>query len=222
MVEDEIEITARRITGYAASILEAHALGHGPGTVDEPWTQQYQERAVEIYEMTLPWSYLQPLGERFTHVARNMTANGAPDGLTDDWLMVIDYLRNAGDVLTRRAPSTSTTPMGAIDRATPGVMSFHLLAEIVSDAGARRLQRAAEQVAAAAAAAKSDNPLTREELVVLRHLVAGDRVADVATNNGYSERSLYRMLSDIWSRIGASSRAEGIAIIVANGWLSQE
>ena len=50
-------------------------------------------------------------------------------------------------------------------------------------------------------------------------IIDGDRTLDIAADDGYSERSLYRALSELWERLGVDNRLEAIALVTDNGWL---
>ena len=224
---ETVRTFAKRIEGYAESILEAHQLGHGPGDTEQLWTRQYQEKAVHIYALTLPWSYQIELANQFNATARFMINNGSPGQATGDWIIVVEYLRTAAETTYAYAPET-TRPASRthIGGKTPGALRFELLAEIASTAGAQELRDAGRSVQATLDRAPEPfrlrSPLSIEEVAILRRLAAGERIADISSHLGYSERSLYRRLNDIWTRLGVSNRAEGITIAVSNGWLPNE
>jgi DNA-binding NarL/FixJ family response regulator len=50
----------------------------------------------------------------------------------------------------------------------------------------------------------------------LRRLAASSTVASLARTAGYSEREMYRLLSSLYTRLGASSRTE--ALLIASRW----
>lgn len=106
---------------------------------------------------------------------------------------------------------------GLADR-TPSVMSFGLLAEIVSAQGIERLGQAAAAVERFCDDL-APNPLSAAEADILRQLADGRRVVDIAEEAGYSARSLQRRLKKTWSRLKVTNRTEGIAKAVKNGWL---
>ena len=45
------------------------------------------------------------------------------------------------------------------------------------------------------------------------------RTIDIAVEIGYSERSLYRALHELWERLGVDTRTEAIALAFKNGWI---
>lgn len=220
---ERVGLAARRIFFYAESIEQAHSLGLGPGSHDELWSMDFHRAAVWIYEETLPWAYLVPLARGFCDIAALMGEHTVPTSAPHHWRTVAEYLHNAGTVLLGHAPPEATAMPPAEDLAdrTPAVMRFDALAQMASAEGARTLRLAADDVASsietAVGSARPD--LSDEELSVLRSLATGRRMVEIAEEHGLSERSLYRMLRDIWRTLGATSRMEGMAIAIREGLL---
>ncbi len=230
IADDDVRLADDRIVGFSQSVKEAHELHHGPGPIDEPWQRKFHEKAVQIYTMTIPWDYLVDLATRLCATAQYMTARGTQPEIAGDWIIVADYLRNASDAILAYAPEdlVAVATPGPIHSSTPSVMPYALLAELVSADGIARLETAGQAVSdrigdgqSAPVPATAENPLDEDDAYLLRRIVAGDRVADISVDLGYSERSLYRQLNEIWERIGVSSRAEGIAKATARGWLGR-
>jgi DNA-binding NarL/FixJ family response regulator len=63
-----------------------------------------------------------------------------------------------------------------------------------------------------------DRPSDRD-IEWLGALSKGTPVAELARSAGYSERAMYRLLSDLYARIGARNRTEAIVKALQNGWL---
>jgi DNA-binding NarL/FixJ family response regulator len=61
--------------------------------------------------------------------------------------------------------------------------------------------------------------LTDDEQAWLRRLAAGGTVAGLARGCGYSEREMYRRLSDMYSRLGARTRTEALLLAERFGLL---
>jgi DNA-binding NarL/FixJ family response regulator len=61
--------------------------------------------------------------------------------------------------------------------------------------------------------------LTDVEQAWLRRLAAGGTVAGLARGCGYSEREMYRRLSDMYSRLGARTRTEALLLAERFGLL---
>ncbi len=53
----------------------------------------------------------------------------------------------------------------------------------------------------------------------LRHLARGDSVATVAARAGYSERMMFRLLRDLYTKIGAANRTEAMIRACDEGWV---
>ena len=58
-----------------------------------------------------------------------------------------------------------------------------------------------------------------QEIGWLRELASGTTVAQLANRAGYSERAMYRLLRDLYLRIGARNRTEALMRAQARGWL---
>jgi DNA-binding NarL/FixJ family response regulator len=61
--------------------------------------------------------------------------------------------------------------------------------------------------------------LSAEHLSWLRRLAAGSTVAQLASEAGYSERAMFRLLQAIYRKLGARSRLEAILRAQELGWL---
>jgi DNA-binding NarL/FixJ family response regulator len=62
-------------------------------------------------------------------------------------------------------------------------------------------------------------PLSDEEITWLRQLADGSTVASLADRVGYSERMMYRLLSKLYTRIGAANRTRAIMLARDRGWV---
>jgi DNA-binding NarL/FixJ family response regulator len=69
------------------------------------------------------------------------------------------------------------------------------------------------------AAASADRPPSADELSWLRQLARGDTVADVAGRSGYSERMMFRLLRDLYARLGKRNRTAALIHAQEQGWL---
>jgi DNA-binding NarL/FixJ family response regulator len=58
-----------------------------------------------------------------------------------------------------------------------------------------------------------------QELQWLRQLARGATVGRLANDSGYSERAMYRLLGDLYRRIGARNRTEALLQASQRGWL---
>ncbi|MFE0146131.1 hypothetical protein ACFWY5_03255 [Nonomuraea sp. NPDC059007] len=61
--------------------------------------------------------------------------------------------------------------------------------------------------------------LSKEQIAWLRRLSDGWTVARLATEAGYSERAMYRLLKTLYQQIGANSRFEAMLLAHEEGWL---
>lgn len=60
------------------------------------------------------------------------------------------------------------------------------------------------------------------EMQWLRELASGVTVARLASQAGYSERAMYRLLNGIYDRLGVTTRTEALIKANAYGWLGTE
>lgn len=68
--------------------------------------------------------------------------------------------------------------------------------------------------------APSDDRPSAQEREWLRGLSRGMTVGRLAADAGYSERMMFRLLRDLYTRIGAHGRADALVRAQAKGWLS--
>lgn len=69
------------------------------------------------------------------------------------------------------------------------------------------------------AAEVPDRPLSDKEVDWLRWLAEGATVASVADRVGYSERMMFRLLADVYARLGVEGRTRAIMLARDNDWL---
>jgi DNA-binding NarL/FixJ family response regulator len=62
--------------------------------------------------------------------------------------------------------------------------------------------------------------LSETERAWLRRLAAGGTVAGLARDCAYSEREMYRRLSDLYTRLGGRTRTEALLLAERHGLLS--
>lgn len=63
-----------------------------------------------------------------------------------------------------------------------------------------------------------EQPSTRE-ISWLRDLANGTSVARIADNAGYSERMMFRLLRDLYTRLGARNRTEALILAKEHDWI---
>jgi DNA-binding NarL/FixJ family response regulator len=64
-----------------------------------------------------------------------------------------------------------------------------------------------------------DNVPSPQEIGWLRELAFGTTVARLADRAGYSERAMFRLLRDLYARIGVRNRTEALMRAQEHGWL---
>jgi DNA-binding NarL/FixJ family response regulator len=64
-----------------------------------------------------------------------------------------------------------------------------------------------------------ETTLDERELSWLRLLAGGGTVAAVAASAGYSERMMFRLLRDLYARLGVGSRTEAMLLARERGWV---
>ena len=89
------------------------------------------------------------------------------------------------------------------------MIRFDALAKLTTSDGARRLQQAAVAVRQHMEA-PVPKTLDERELKLLNGLANGETIACLATEMGYSERSIYRALANLWKKLGVPGRKQGV------------
>lgn len=221
-----VALYAGRVRFWADSIEQAHRFGNPAGSDDEPWELPFQQRAAKIYRDVLPEDYLEGLSSIFLGCSLTMEDHPIPGALGGDWQIVLSYLTNAADAIAHEMgfdlfPAWED-PAGTNEPTTPAVVRFDLLAPLVSVAGAQQLRAAGDNVAQhlLADTNSTESPLTQVQLDVLGDLAQGKRVIDIANARGFSTRSLYRELAEMWETLGVSNKQQGIALAADSGWLT--
>jgi DNA-binding NarL/FixJ family response regulator len=64
--------------------------------------------------------------------------------------------------------------------------------------------------------------VTEQEVGWLGDLAAGETVARIADEAGYSERAMFRRLREVYERLGVTSRAEAIVVAERLGLFDQD
>ena len=220
-----VRLACGRIAAGATAILEAYRLGVPEGPHERPWTSSYHCEAVRVYAQSLPWSYQRDIGELFLDSAEALTDWLIPAGLAEEWYIVTEYLRQAGAAIENwrdSAGSSDQFPEPAerseLAGPPPRVIHYDALARLTTREGVRQLERASVAVR---------QHLETPDLVVLedheRHLLkrlsSGASIVDIAAAVGYSERSVYRMLSKLWRKMGVPNRYDGLRRASSEGLL---
>ncbi|MYH00944.1 MAG: hypothetical protein F4144_15860 [Acidimicrobiaceae bacterium] len=204
-------------------MLEAYRFGVAEGPHREPWTAEYHREAVKIYSESLPWSYQRDVARLFRDSENAMKERLIPSGLAGDWAIVTAYMREAAGSIedwlasgepVSRGPRLAEAPELTLEN--PRVVHWDGLAALTTRDGTRRLKRACVAVRQHFDA-EAPPSLEAAEQLMLKRLASGVPIADVASEMGYSERSMYRELSRLWDKLGVSGRAAGLRKATAEG-----
>ena len=222
----QVRLACGRIAGGAAAIVEAHNQGVAAGPHEKPWTSDYHREAVRIYSESLRQSYQRDIGVLFGRCVETMAEGSIPARMAKDWAIVTDYLRCASAAIAEHLDSPDAEPrlsdavsMDIEGRDSPPlVIRFDALTRLTTSDGARRL----EQAAVAVREHLDDLPhemLDDRERLMLKRLVAGTAMVDLAAEMNYSERSIYRSLTKLWEKLGVPNREGGVHKAVSEGLL---
>ena len=109
----------------------------------------------------------------------------------------------AAGVLPRDAPAVLVRAVVQAAQDGRALLPVEVLRELVTGAGDRRPAR----------------PLSDDEVAWLGQLADGSTVAQVANRAGYSERMMFRLLGDLYARIGTTNRTRAIMRARDEGWI---
>jgi len=217
-----IRLAIERLSSLTASISEAQTLGFGPGTVGSMWSREFHKKAVQVYCLTLPWTYLREIAYHFEEAFDAMLVREAPDRTARDWVSVGKYFFNFAAAVDEFAPPSveiDVRELPALQPSSPGLIRFGILAEIATTSGVLTLNNACDSLLDVLGRS-GQCPLDPLSLDVIRKIGRGEKVADIAQDVGLAERSVYRLLKAAWRELGVSSRAEGLTYLADRRWLS--
>ena len=185
--------------GVATVLAEA---GHEVATPDDvlTWTRNRRECLVLLTLRTeQDWTLLAGLAGRghlvVVLIADNLDAEGAR------------ALRvGARSVLPRAASDSSLCRTVAATLDGEAVMPATVVAALID---------------ADPAGSTNQPTLSAEQATWLRRLAGGSTVAQLASEAGYSERSMYRLLQGLYARMGVRSRVEAVLLAKGRGWLDR-
>jgi hypothetical protein len=149
---DAIGAAARRVAGFAEALIEAHndfAVPHGP--FDDLTDPAFHAAARTAMLETMTEAQVHHIGQAFGAVAElmNEQADVQPHiSANHRWATLQGFLRQSAASL---APGTTRSlddlpSLGLVQRPTPRIVRFELLAALASAAGAARLFDAASWV----------------------------------------------------------------------------
>lgn len=219
-----LELACGRILGASRSMSRAYDFDVAPGPHREPWTMAYLREAVALYAEALPASYQSDIESLFRHCAELMGQGKIPAELAEDWAIIRQYLANAADSISERLAATGSPHSGEaslhadIDTndEPPPVVRFDRLAALTTPSGAQRLHAAASAVQSHVAGDPGVE-LDAAQRSLLEGVSAGLTVSELATQLGYSRRSIFRELSRLWDTMGVPDRAQGLRKAEAQG-----
>jgi len=212
---------AHRVAGFAGAIRQGHEFGITPGNHEEMWDIAFCRDAVPIFRTAFPWVYLLRMADGFEE-CDDLMVQVRPEVATGiEWTRLQQYLRSVGRAIRDAAPASErdSAAINDLEAQTPPIMPFRQLAELVSTEGASEMQRCASTVEQSCGTA-TENPLNALQIEWMRRLGHGDKVIEIAHSAGYSERTMYRALNDLWELLGVNGRNEAIALVAERGWLS--
>ena len=220
----QLEIVLRHVVPierYAARIIEAHGLGHGPGSHTDVCDLELQRKAQKVWKETLPRLFLSRVADSYGRCAELMSAALPDDSADGDWDIVCRYLGAAATAMAEdSAHGMRQGLMEGPDIAEmPDVIHYESLAELMHPDAAIRLRAAAVAVARFCRFNSSTAP-DETQIACLQGLANGEKHADLAERLGYSERHLQRILADMWHQFGVDSTIEGVSHAVAQGWIT--
>ncbi len=218
----QVYLACGRLASSARGIAQAHDLGVAEGPHESLWSEEYHAEVVDIYGESLPVSYQRAIASLFTQSADEMAEQYLPAALTEDWQIVTDYMRHAAAAIMSWLASQPGSPQapGALpklDDVTPMVIRFDLLAEIASHKGARRLEGAA--LAVQDYVGPPSVLLNAEQHRLLERVASGTPIDEMAREFGYSRRSMFRHLHNLWETLGVGDRTQGLRKAVTEGLL---
>lgn len=216
-----LQLFVRRLRYFSTAVSDTQKLLATSGPYREPWSREYQQRAVEIYRMTLPDFYLARLASSFAKSADVIESNQTEGTMSESWRIVHSYFKSASTCIADVLQLTvlpSASDLSDTDTTTPAAVRFDLIASEVSQFGIKRQIDAADD-AIRALSQPAHPQLTSEQLDLLARLARGELVVDLATAAGFSERSMYRALKQIWQLLGVANMRQGVTLAVENGWV---
>lgn len=214
---DLVQVT-RRVGHFGQALVDAHGFGSPAGTIDEPWTVQFQEKSFRLYLPHFSPTYLAGVSVVFGRAAQELSTCE----LSEDGVIVLSYLRTAAHVIRAGLDQAGILPvdtmqLSRIQDRTPPVMPFTEIAGLVSAEGAHRLCSAGYATSNRIASNGCRTALSARDIEILRLIADGYRVIDVAAEFHVSERSMERSLRRIRACLGASGTRDAVATAVRSG-----
>ncbi len=215
--ESALRTATHRTARLGEGLVDAHDGGVEPGHIAVPWSREFHVAALREYRSAYSPLVVQWLAELSARAVAVMACRPCPVGVAGSWTILQSHLLMAASVLAD--PEQKPPPMEMASGEAPlDHLPIDRLAGLVAEEGARTFAAAAAEVERVVEA-EGVSSIENSDLEVLRGLAAGNRVLDVAINNGYSERSIYRRVGRICRLLGVNTKAEAIAVAAKNQWL---
>jgi len=221
--DEDVVFLSAHVSRILAAVVEAHAQGYGSS---KPASRTLADIILAVLKMPFTEASQQvdkDISEYYLVVYRHMIARGSPEGIENQWLATAELFRTIGDAKAEVAKHP--VQIGDLDNreifqfVQLGANEFREIANELDSDNASQALYAAAAVLNSLDQRSSDYPTSTDEHELLQLLVSGNTVDEIADELNVSTRTIHRRLQAVWDRIGASSRAEGIAIVSARGWL---
>lgn len=185
------------------------------------WSQEFCNEALSVFTTAFPWLYLVRMADGFDECDDAMVELSTVLDHGIEWTRLQQYLRSVSRAIRENAPPSDYEKGSAseLEDATPPIMPFRNLAQLASTNGAIEMHRCATEVVQLCGE-YADNPLNALQIEWMRRLGQGEKIIDLARSAGYSERTMYRALNQLWDELGVRNRAEAIALVSEKGWLN--
>jgi len=214
------------IEQYATWIAEAHGLGFGPGEHTDVWSAELQCKAQKIWKETLPPLFLRQVADSYGRCAWLMESVLPNESIAGEWASICGYLIAVAAAIHEDPDcAVQEVPLDSPDIGYPNIgymptlIHYDRLAGLMSVDAVERLRSSA---AAVARHCRSSSPTAPNEvqLACLQGLANGERHIGLANRLGYSGRHLQRILADLWRQFGVDNATQGVALAVAQGWVT--
>lgn len=177
------------------------AAGYGAEEIDDAvsWAAVPERRIVVLTVQTLAdWTELDA-------ICRGSAGNGV--------IAVLDRPEPAAYVRALRAGAVAAIPRESPPEALRAVLNAAAAGQSLIPTDALRGLTEPESDTDA------DRSPSPDEVAWLRQLARGDSVAEVAGRSGYSERMMFRLLRELYARLGKRNRTEALIHAQERGWL---
>ena len=206
----QIANVAGHLLEYQLEVKSAHDLGVVPGKCREPWSLERNRQNMSTIVKTMPQSWLKGLGKVSRRTVELMGTLEVDDGIRCHWEIMSRYFENLAVAISEYLDDETTDSV--VDLANsppvPGVLRYDEIAAGVHPEGTAQMIDVARSVDSYCRRAAYG--VTEEEICWLRALARSERLLDVGTRAGYSERDFYRAQTRLWNKLGVDGRAQAL------------